>query len=238
MRHRPHLVPRETLPVEPTLFRRRAQAGQETSSRNSEVIHSGIYYPPDSLKSRLCIRGRDLLYQRPALALRKTGKLILATSADEVRYLYGLEANAKRIWEAGGGELEVPVRMLSRAEVREREESVGGEVLAALESPSTGIVSSHDLMDQLERGITGEDGETDEAEGAGVVAFGTKVVRIDRAEGGEKGWVVQTLTESGDTSSVLAKVVVNSAGLRCVLLTFRRGPAGWGNTNALSGPLS
>ena len=170
------------------------------------------YYPPTSLKTRLCIRGRQLLYARPDLSLRKTGKLILATCPSEVKYLETLVANGRAIAVASGGELDVPVRMLAGAEVRAKEASVGKNVIAALESPETGILGSHDLMDQLERGITGDV----EGEGSGVVALGTKVVRIDRAEHSEEGWVVQTVSDGSEPSAVLAKVVVNAAGLRCV----------------------
>ncbi|KAK4705948.1 chromatin structure-remodeling complex subunit SFH1, partial [Phenoliferia sp. Uapishka_3] len=171
------------------------------------------YYPPRSLKTHLCIRGRNLLYSRPNLSLKKCGKLILATTPSEVKYLDSLVSNAKAIGGLGkGGELNVPVKLLSGEEVRKREESVGELVLAALESPETGILGSHDLMDQLERGITGEDGEA-EGEGSGMLAFGSKVVRIDKAEGAEEGWVVQTVTQGGERSAVLARVVVNAAGL-------------------------
>lgn len=150
---------------------RRGAFGEETSSRNSEVIHSGIYYPADSLKTALCIKGRELLYKRcsaKGIAHRKTGKLILANSQDQVKYLEGLSEKAEKIRKLGRGQ--VPLQWLSGAEVREREPDVsktGGfscfnclsrlkltsyTVVGALLSPETGIVSSHDLMEDLEKG--------------------------------------------------------------------------------------
>ncbi|KAM0752651.1 FAD dependent oxidoreductase [Meredithblackwellia eburnea MCA 4105] len=185
---------------------RHGQAGQETSSRNSEVIHSGIYYPPASLKSRLCIRGRDLIYQRPNLPLKNTGKLIVATSEDEVAYLDKLLKIGEEVKRISGGAREVPLELVAKEKVFEMEPDVrGSKVIAALWSPRTGIVDSHGLMSSLERGIM--------EEGDGMIAYGTKVVRIDKAEHEADGWVVQTVTEGGERSSVSAKVVVNAAGL-------------------------
>ncbi|GAA5996734.1 NAD(P)/FAD-dependent oxidoreductase [Rhodotorula paludigena] len=199
---------------------RHGQVGQETSSRNSEVIHSGIYYPPDSLKTRLCIRGRDLLYDRchaHGIGYKNTGKLVLATSQDQLGYLRGLYDKAQRLKDAGVGE--VPLDWLAGDDVRALEPDVGERVVGALRSPKTGIVSSHELMEHLEKEII--DSET------GELVCGTRVVRIDRAEpsgggkrgdGSEDGWIVQTLTDDGTGSegvrtAVLAKSVINASGL-------------------------
>ncbi|GAA5895986.1 hypothetical protein JCM6882_005580 [Rhodosporidiobolus microsporus] len=199
---------------------RHGQVGQETSSRNSEVIHSGIYYPPTSLKTALCIRGRDLLYKRckeHGIGYCNTGKLVLATSEGQVPYLKQLFEKSKLLREKEIGD--VPLEWLSGDEVRELEPDVGEGVVGALLSPKTGIVSSHELMENLEKEIT--DSET------GELVYGTRVVRIDRAEakgggkrgdGSEDGWVVQTVTDDGSggegaRTSVLAKTVINSAGL-------------------------
>ncbi|GAA6001429.1 hypothetical protein JCM10207_006662 [Rhodosporidiobolus poonsookiae] len=199
---------------------RHGQVGQETSSRNSEVIHSGIYYPADSLKTRLCIRGRDLLYKRcqeHSIGYRNTQKLVLATAQDQVPYLKQLYEKAQLLREKKIGD--VPLEWLSGDEVRKLEPDVGEKVVGALLSPKTGIVSSHELMENLEKGIT--DSET------GELVYGTKVVRIDPAEvsgggkrgdGSENGWVVQTVTDDGsggegERNAVLAKTVINAAGL-------------------------
>ncbi|GAA6059998.1 hypothetical protein JCM10212_001156 [Sporobolomyces blumeae] len=204
------------------LVERHGQAGQETSSRNSEVIHSGIYYPAASLKTRLCIRGRDLVYSRcreRSIPHRQTGKLVLASSRDQEGYLKSLYDKARRIKRDKVGE--VPLEWLTGEEVRELEPDVGDGIVAALRSPMTGIVSSHALMDDLEKEIT--ESET------GEVVYGTRVVRIDRhvsksggggkrGDGSEDGWVVQTVTDDGsggegERTAVLARSVVNAAGL-------------------------
>ncbi|GAA5893677.1 NAD(P)/FAD-dependent oxidoreductase [Sporobolomyces salmoneus] len=201
------------------LVERHGQVGQETSSRNSEVIHSGIYYPPNSLKTSLCIRGRDLLYSRckeHGIPYRQTGKLVLASSKDQEKYLEKLFAKSK---ELKRNRLEVPLEWLSGDEVRELEPDVGERVVSALRSPLTGIVDSHSLMENLEKEIM--DSET------GELVYGTRAVRIDRHEptgggkrgdGTESGWVVQTVTDDGsggegERTAVLAKSVVNAAGL-------------------------
>jgi len=127
--------------------------GQETSSRNSEVIHSGIYYPPDSLKTALCIRGRDLLYARCKandLPFRQTGKLILATSKEQERYLDQLFAKSEKLRRDKTGE--IPLERLTGDQVREMEPDVGESVISALRSTKTGIVDSHALMENLEKG--------------------------------------------------------------------------------------
>ncbi|GAA6028181.1 hypothetical protein JCM8097_006901 [Rhodosporidiobolus ruineniae] len=199
---------------------RHAQVGQETSSRNSEVIHSGIYYPPNSLKTALCIRGRDLLYKRCeqfGIGYKTTGKLVLATADEQVPYLKQLWEKSKLLKAQGIGD--VPLEWLTGDQVREREPDVGERVVGALLSPKTGIVSSHELMENLEKEIA--DSET------GEIVYGTRVVRIDRADvkgggkrgdGSEDGWVVQTITNDGsggegERNAVLAKLVVNAAGL-------------------------
>ncbi|BGP16455.1 hypothetical protein JCM10213_003989 [Rhodosporidiobolus nylandii] len=199
---------------------RHGQVGQETSSRNSEVIHSGIYYPATSLKTALCIRGRDLLYERckqQGIGFRQTGKLVLATADEQVPYLKQLYEKSKLLKEQGIGD--VPLEWLSGAEVRAREPDVGEKVVGALLSPKTGIVSSHELMDNLEKEIVDSE--------AGEVVCGTRVVRVDRTElkgggkrgdGTEDGWVVQTVTDDGtggegERTAVLARTVINAAGL-------------------------
>jgi L-2-hydroxyglutarate oxidase LhgO len=118
----------------------RAAFGEETSSRNSEVIHSGIYYPTGSLKARLCVRGRGMLYafcEARGVAHRRCGKLIVATEASE---LAGLETLARRGVENGVDDL----AMLSGAEARALEPALA--CVGALHAPSTGIVDSHGFM--------------------------------------------------------------------------------------------
>lgn len=207
------------------------------------MIHSGIYYPPDSLKTALCIRGRDLLYSRckdQGIPFRQTGKLVLALSKDQEKYLEKLFERSKKLKRDGIGD--VPLEWMNGDQVRELEPDVGENVVSALRSPKTGIVDSHSLMENLEKGafepkfdplrlllnsttllmteIT--DSET------GELVYGTRVVRIDRHElsgggkrgdGTENGWVVQTVTDDGsggdgERTAVLAKSVINAAGLK------------------------
>src|SRR5882672_4023299 len=114
--------------------------GTGTSSRNSEVIHAGIYYPPGSLKARLCVAGRRALYPFLAergIAHRRCGKLIVATDPNQVPGLERLHAQAR----ANGVD---DLRMLAAREARALEPQLA--CVAALESPSTGIVDSHALM--------------------------------------------------------------------------------------------
>ncbi|MGZ9031280.1 MAG: NAD(P)/FAD-dependent oxidoreductase, partial [Burkholderiaceae bacterium] len=117
--------------------------GSGISSRNSEVIHSGIYYEPGSLKARLCVRGRPLLYEfceRHGVPHRRCGKLIVATHAGQLAALQKLRARG----EANGVE---GLRFIDRAEARRLEPHL--ECTAALASESTGIVDSHALMTAL-----------------------------------------------------------------------------------------
>ena len=146
--------------------------GNATSSRNSEVIHAGLYYTPGSLKARLCLRGRELLYAYAAergVAHRRCGKLIVATDAAQDS---GLEAIRARAAACGVDDL----RPLSAAEATALEPAL--RCSAALLSPSTGIVDSHGLMLALQ-GDAEDHGAAlvlrSPVRGAGVVAGGFEV---------------------------------------------------------------
>lgn len=166
--------------------------GTQTSSRNSEVIHAGIYYVKDSWRARLCVPGKHALYRYCAergVAHRRTGKLIVAADADEADLLPGVRARA-----AANG---VPdLRPLDAAEIRAMEPAL--RCRAALFSPSTGIVDSHGLMLAL-RG---------EAESRGAaVALKSPVM------GGEARDEGVVLDIGGDhPTTVLCRTVVNAAG--------------------------
>lgn len=114
--------------------------GSETSSRNSEVIHAGIYYPPGSLRARLCVEGKARLYQfcqENGVPHRRCGKLLVATAEDQLPKLKAIQETALR---NGVDDLV----SLSPAEAKELEPAVS--CVAALLSPSTGIVDTHALM--------------------------------------------------------------------------------------------
>jgi len=128
------LAGRETLILE-----MEARFGTQTSARNSEVIHAGLYYPTGSLKARLCVRGKDLLYRYCAergVAHRRIGKLLIAAEEAE---LPALASYAQRA-EANG----VPLQPLTAAEIGRIEPAV--RAVAGLYSESTGILDSHGLM--------------------------------------------------------------------------------------------
>jgi L-2-hydroxyglutarate oxidase LhgO len=175
------------------LLERHASWGQETSSRNSEVIHAGFYYPEGSLKARLCVRGNALLYERcrrRRIAHRKLTKLVTATRAEE---LPALEALLER-GRANGVEL----RLLTADEAHALEPNVRS--VGALFSPSTGVVNAHDLMDDYAR----------EAEMAGAILRARCEVVALAFRGGEYDVTVR----SGRLSeTVSAAHVVNAAGL-------------------------
>lgn len=188
------------------------------SSRNSEVIHAGIYYPRNSSKTRLCVQGRQLLYKYCAkhdIPHRKTQKLIVATSHSQEKHLKQLFEHASSLPDPPGA---VPLHLISGQEARSLEPDLSKDVSAAILSPETGIVDVHSLIERLEA-------EVEEA-GEAAVVYGTRVVRVDRSEdtgrgakgrrgdSGMAGWVIQTENDSGERSAILARCVINSAGLR------------------------
>jgi L-2-hydroxyglutarate oxidase LhgO len=127
---------------ETVILERHERHGTETSSRNSEVIHAGLYYPPGSLKARLCVRGNTLLYElcrSREVPHRRTTKLVVATTPGETDDLERLLA----LGLANGA----PLTLLSGEECRRLEPAV--PAVAGLLSPTTGIVSAHGLMDAL-----------------------------------------------------------------------------------------
>jgi len=127
------------------LIEKKETFGRETSSRNSEVIHAGIYYPTDSLKARLCLEGRVLLYnfcEKWGINHNRCGKVIVANSPEESVSLSDLQSRALA---NGVGDLE----LLGSARVREIEPEI--RAAEALLSPSTGVVDSHSLMARLEK---------------------------------------------------------------------------------------
>jgi L-2-hydroxyglutarate oxidase LhgO len=169
--------------------------GSVTSARNSEVIHAGIYYPQGSDKARLCVAGRHLLYAYCAehhVPHRRCGKLIVATSPAQVDRLESIRAGAA----ANGAD---DLCLLTRAEALALEPAL--HCVAALLSPSTGIVDSHGFMHAL----------LGDAEGKGaVLALQSKVI------GGEvrsDGIRLDVAAAGGEGANVLASIVVNAAGL-------------------------
>jgi L-2-hydroxyglutarate oxidase LhgO len=164
--------------------------GMHTSSRNSEVIHAGIYYPEDSLKARLCVQGKDMLYaycEQRGVSHRCLGKIIVAPKGGDLDRLEEIKTQAVR-----NGVMDLA--FLSIDEVRELEPDVvcGGGLL----SPSTGIVDSHELMMALQADIEGQ---------GGVVVCDSEVTKL---KVGGKGLGFES---GGETFT--CKTLVNSAGL-------------------------
>jgi L-2-hydroxyglutarate oxidase LhgO len=169
--------------------------GMGTSSRNSEVVHAGIYYAPESLKATLCVDGRDRLYRycdEHGVSYRRVSKLIVATEGGQQEKLESLAANAIK---CGVNDLS----FLEGNKARALEPELRCE--AALLSPSTGIIDSHGFM----LALLGEA----QAHGAQFV-FNTKI------EGGEvtsQGIKLEASDSDGERFAILADVFINAAGL-------------------------
>lgn len=164
--------------------------GMGASTRNSGVIHSGLYYTPGSLKARLCVRGNEMTYkfcETHGVAHRKTGKLVVATSKEQ-------EPKLKELMETGRKNGLEGLRMIDAAAIRKREPHISGT--AAIEVPSTGIVSSEELVKAYARIATDR--------GADIVTR-AKVQRLESAGG--------LMRVTSDAGEIEARCLVNSAGL-------------------------
>ena len=173
--------------------------GTGVSARNSEVIHAGLYYTPGSLKAECCVRGKELLYRYCAsrhVMAQACGKLVVATDEAQLPALAALEAKAR----ANG----VPVARLTAAQARAMEPEL--HCLAALHSPSTGIVDSHGLMQALLADL--------EAHG-GMVALGSRVVAGAACA---DGVLLRVHSAGAGDTELLARTVVNAASLHAPAL--------------------
>jgi L-2-hydroxyglutarate oxidase LhgO len=168
--------------------------GMHTSSRNSEVIHAGLHYEPHSLKARLCVTGRDLLYSycvRRGIAHRRCGKLTVATADAQVAVLEKIESNAR----ASGV---FDLTWLDENEARRVEPEL--QCIRALSSPSTGIIDSHALMQSL---------LADAEAGGANIAYATKVTALRATRSGVE------ITINGESVPIVrAGMIVNAAGLQ------------------------
>lgn len=179
---------------ETVILERENAFGTSTSSRNSEVIHAGIYYPQGSLKARLCVSGRDLLYdycERYGVDYRRSGKLIVAANTAQEAELAKIDAAARR-----NGVLDL--QTLDRAQALRLEPAL--QCSAALLSSSTGIIDSHGYMLSL----------LGQAESAGaMLAYLSPVTRlIPQADG------AIAIVTGDDAEPVLkARCVINAAGI-------------------------
>jgi L-2-hydroxyglutarate oxidase LhgO len=178
------------------VLERETSHGQATSSRNSEVIHAGIYYPRGSLKAELCVRANPMIYEicrQHNVSFSQVGKIIVANGEEEVRQLEGIIAGAR----ANGAR---DLTLIDEDGVHELEPDVKAD--AAILSPSTGIVDAHGLMDHFLR-------EARRKSGVDPLVLDTEVTGI--RERGD-GYEVEMLS-GGERFSVEARVIINSAGL-------------------------
>jgi L-2-hydroxyglutarate oxidase LhgO len=177
------------------LIEKHTSFGQETSSRNSEVIHAGIYYTRDSLKSRLCVEGKWMLYdycKKYNVPFNNCGKLIVATSETEIPVIEG-------IWQTAIKNGVDDLSFIGKEEIAELEPNVFA--LKALFSPSTGIVDSHSLMKQF---------ETNAVNNGCQIVYGSEVIGIMKIKGGYK---ITVKDADKENYSFTSRVIINSAGL-------------------------
>lgn len=179
--------------IETVLVERHTRLGEETTSRNSGVVHAGLYYPPGSRKARLCVEGRIRLYERceaRGLPFKKTGKLVLAVTDEEAASLEALAARA-RTNEAG------LVRFMDPSVLRGIEPELFATL--ALHSPESGIVDVHALLTDLEREAR-EHGAT----------LRTRSTLVALEPGAPFTCVIE---DPSGHATLRARVVVNAAGL-------------------------
>lgn len=177
------------------ILEKNARHGEGISSRNSEVIHSGIYYEQGSLKASLCAAGREMIYEiasKNNVPHKKTGKLIVATDTDEI-------ATIEKIYEKGRNNGVKSISLISKGQIARMEPYVQGQ--AAIYSPDTGIISAHDLMNYfmlkaLDRKAS--------------LVCRTKVTNIEKDK---NCWRITTQNETGENFEILSSLVINAAGL-------------------------
>jgi len=179
------------------LLERNQAVGTEISSRNSEVIHAGIYYGAHSLKTRLCIKGKHLLYdycQKNSIPHKRIGKWIVAQNTAQRETLEKLHAMCQDI-------LDVPTNWISEVEARALEPDVKASA-GALESPTTGIIDSHSLMMSL---------LADFESAGGTLGLRSRVSDARRLL--DTGWEIIVSDESNQEFRVKVDTVINAAGL-------------------------
>jgi len=192
------------------LLERHGRIGTETSSRNSEVIHAGIYYPTGSLRAQLCVAGKEMLYAFCAengVDHERCGKLLVATTEAELPKLDAIAANAR-----ANGVLDL--QRLSAAEAQRLEPEL--QCVGAYLSPSTGVIDSHGYMQALNGHIASHGGE---------VILNTQVTNIDA---GDDGFTIEA-SSGGEPTSLTCRFLVLCCGLGATtvgrMLKYRPGYA-------------
>ncbi|CUM54523.1 uncharacterized protein AC631_02278 [Debaryomyces fabryi] len=177
--------------------------GTETTSRNSEVIHAGLYFPKGSLKAELCIKGKNKLYEAyetgkfnsVQVPLSKCGKWVVAQDEAEGEYLEKLQQNAK--------ELEVPTELISPESAKKKFPLIRASA-GILESPTTGIISAHDLVLYF---------QTQFENNEGTIGLNTQLIDIEYNRSIPNYCLRLKEKESGSEFEVTTDNLVNSAGL-------------------------
>lgn len=177
------------------IVERHSKYGQETSSRSSEVIHAGIYYKPGSLKSRLCVRGNELLYkicEVNSIPHNNSGKLLIANEEKSINKLNRLYQNAM-------GNKAKNCRMVDEVEIKQIEPNVKAE--KAIYFPTSGYVESEKLMSFFEK---------DSINNGAIYLYHHEVISIKKQN---TGYAVQVRTAHHDVYEITTHVLINSAGL-------------------------
>lgn len=180
------------------LVEQNPKLGMATSSRNSGVVHSGIYYPKNSLKARHCIEGNRLTYEfckKHNVPFRHTGKLVVAANAHE-------EADLEALKKKGEGNGVEGLRLIGPEEIRKREPHIRGS--AAMVVPSTGIVSAEELVHAYARIAAGQ--------GAEIVTH-ARVVSLEPVAGAIRVGLRIGDEEDVQDETIEARCVINAAGL-------------------------
>jgi len=194
------------------LVEKNPKLGMATSSRNSGVIHSGIYYPKNSWKAKLCVAGNRMTKEfcvRHNVPHRTTGKLVVAKDASEEAELLALKKKGEDNGVTG-------LRLIDAAEIRRQEPHVKGH--AALEVPSTGICLAEELVHAYARVAEGQ--------GANLVNYAT-VVRMEPLKDSVKVTLRIGDEEQSEEETIEARCVVNSAGLYADEVAGMLGPRPW-----------
>jgi L-2-hydroxyglutarate oxidase LhgO len=174
------------------VFEKNKNFGQETSSRNSEVIHAGIYYKKDFLRSILCLEGKKIIYEQipeQEVPRKKIGKIIIAVNEKEISDLEKILQNAK--------EKEIDLEMMTSHEISKIEPNI--KAVAGIYSPSTGIIDSHQLMKYFIR-------KAENNLGINPVLYDAEITDISRQN---SGYCLRIKRNE----SFMADIVVNCAGL-------------------------
>jgi L-2-hydroxyglutarate oxidase LhgO len=172
--------------------------GLETSSRSSEVVHGCLYYEPGSLKARLCLEGAEAIFERcdrRAIPLAPRGKLVIALGPDQEEPLERLRQNAEACGARG-------LERWSADRLRREEPLVSTAAVAAIGSPRTAVIDSHELMRSFAVGVRSAGAE---------LAFRHRLAGLELR--GDGLWAAAVIDPDGATLEIAARVVVNAAGL-------------------------